>query len=79
MDVVGGLAAALRWVSTGSADFSAGIIMTDMGPVPLGAFFTAIRGLDVLVLVVLPALVGLSPSYCLPVVPLCLLYSMRRG
>lgn len=53
--------------------------MTDMGPVPLGAFFTAIRGLDVLVLVVLPALVGLSPSYCLPVVPLCLLYSMRRG
>jgi hypothetical protein len=28
---------------------------------------------------VLPALVGLSPNYCLPVALLCLLYSLRRG
>lgn len=59
------LAAAIRWTSIQTPDHSTGIVMTESGPVPLGAMLTAARGADLLV-------IGLAVVASLPpVVGLC--------
>ncbi|MFZ2166986.1 MAG: hypothetical protein WAV45_16110, partial [Propionibacteriaceae bacterium] len=48
----------------GSPNFETGYVMTDAGPVPLGALATAVRGFDVAALVGALIAVGLPAPAC---------------
>mgnify|MGYP003374761407 FL=1 len=61
---VASLAGAIRWVGAGSPNFETGYVMTDAGPVPLGALATAVRGFDVAALVGALIAVGLPAPAC---------------
>ena len=64
-----GLAGGVRWATSPPTQFSAGIVMTEMGPVHVSALANALRGIDAAVLLSLPAVLGMPPVLWL-VVPL---------
>lgn len=58
---VAGLVAAIRWVTAKSADYSGPMLSTSMGAMPPGTMFNLLRGFDMVALVSLPIVFGLSP------------------
>lgn len=61
--ITGGAAylGAIRWVSAKSADYSSPMVATGMGALPPGLIFNMVRGFDVIALIMLPLIFGLSP------------------
>lgn len=57
-------AGAVRWLSSGSPDFSTRIVMTETGPVPIGAIGTALRGFDVVAAMAAALLLGVPVVWC---------------
>lgn len=72
------LAAAVRWTSIQTPDHSTGIVMTESGPVPLGAMLTAARGADLLV-IGLVGVASLPPGVGLCAAVGALAWSVAKG
>ncbi len=75
---IAGLAGGIRWATAPPTQFSAGIVMTEMGPVNASALFNAIRGIDVALLLVVPVLLGLHPLLSLLIAVLVWLWTLLR-
>lgn len=56
-----GYIGAIRWVSAKSADYSAPMVATQMGAMPPGLMFNLVRGLDMVALITIWIVLGLSP------------------
>ncbi|WP_420174478.1 DUF6297 family protein [Luteococcus sp. OSA5] len=56
-----GLVAAIRWVSAQPADFSKPMLSTSAGAMPPGLAMNLLRGFDMVALITLPVVFGLSP------------------
>lgn len=76
---VSGLAGGIRWTTAPPTQFSAGIVMTEMGPIHVSALANATRGIDAAVLLALPAVLGLNPLLCLAVSLVGLLWCLLRS
>lgn len=66
MAVVTGLAGwlgAVRWVTAKKADFNTPMVATASGAVPPGLIFNLLRGLDMVVLITAPVMLGGSPLW----------------
>lgn len=71
-----GLAGALRWVSAPTPVFTTGLIMTDLGPVPVGALRSALTGFDVAIPVAALVVAGVSPVMCAAAASIALLWTL---
>ncbi|QCV88244.1 ABC transporter permease [Acidipropionibacterium jensenii] len=58
-----GYIGAIRWVSAKSADYSAPMVATQMGAMPPGLMFNLVRGLDMVALITIWIVLGLSPWF----------------
>ncbi|MCL2736086.1 MAG: DUF6297 family protein [Propionibacteriaceae bacterium] len=58
LTAVAGLLGAIRWVSAKSANYSAPMMQTGFGALPPGLIFNMIRGIDMVVLITGPILLG---------------------
>jgi len=58
LTAVAGLLGAVRWVSAKSANYSAPMMQTGFGALPPGLIFNLIRGIDVVVVITGPLLLG---------------------
>lgn len=56
-----GLVGAVRWVSAKPADYSSPMVSTSAGALPPGLAVNLIRGFDMVALITLPVIFGLSP------------------
>lgn len=56
-----GYIGAIRWVSAKPADYSAPMVSTQMGAMPPGLMFNLVRGLDMVALITIWIVLGLSP------------------
>lgn len=56
-----GLVAAIRWVAAKPANYSGPMVSTSAGAMPPGMAFNLVRGFDMVALVSLPVVFGLSP------------------
>lgn len=56
-----GLLGAIRWVSAKSANYNVPMVSTGAGAVPPGLMFNLVRGLDIVVVVTFPLVMGWSP------------------
>ena len=71
-----GLAGALRWVAAPPPIFTTGILMTDLGPVPVTALRTALTGFDLAIPVAVLVLTGAPPAVCAAAAGATLLWSL---
>ncbi|MDN6657877.1 MAG: DUF6297 family protein [Acidipropionibacterium jensenii] len=58
-----GYIGAIRWVSAKSADYSAPMVATQMSAMPPGLMFNLVRGLDMVALITIWIVLGLSPWF----------------
>ncbi|MGO4956261.1 DUF6297 family protein [Luteococcus sp. Sow4_B9] len=58
---VAGLVAAIRWVAAAPPDFSKPMLSTSAGAMPPGVAMNLLRGFDMVALITLPVVFGLSP------------------
>lgn len=75
---ISGLAGGIRWTTAPPTQFSAGIVMTEMGPIHVSALANATRGVDAAVLLALPAVLGFNPLLSLTVSLIGLLWFLLR-
>ena len=76
---IAGLAGGIRWTATLPPQFTSGILMSEMGPIPISAMMNAIRGIDAAVLLSLPILLGLNPLFSVTVPLLGLLWVLVKN
>ncbi|GAA1392393.1 hypothetical protein GCM10009599_13290 [Luteococcus peritonei] len=60
-----GLVGAVRWVSAKPADYSSPMVSTSAGALPPGLAMNLVRGFDMVALITLPVVFGLSPWFSL--------------
>lgn len=68
---VAGLVAAIRWVSAKPADYGGPMVSTSAGAMPPGLALNLIRGFDMVALITLPVILGLSPWISLVLAAIC--------
>ncbi|MFT8395740.1 DUF6297 family protein [Propionibacterium sp.] len=56
-----GLLGAIRWVTAKSANYNAPMVATGAGAVPPGLMFNLVRGIDIVVVVTFPLVMGWTP------------------
>ncbi len=71
-----GYIGAIRWVSAKSADYSTPMVATQMGAMPPGLMFNLVRGLDMVALITIWIVLGLSPW--ISIVAAVIAYSILR-
>ena len=76
---IAGLVGGMRWATAAPTQFSAGVLMTEMGPIHVSALLNAIRGIDVVLLLVIPLAVGLDPWVPLSIALLVWLWVLLRS
>lgn len=73
------LAAAVRWCGVHAPDYSTGLIVTDVGIIPLGALLASVHGWDLLLIGVSTLLVGGLGPVSIAVCVACVLYGFLHG
>ncbi|MBK7819897.1 MAG: hypothetical protein IPJ61_02170 [Tessaracoccus sp.] len=71
-----GLAGAMRWAAAPPPNFAGGVLMTDVGPVPVTALLRATAGFDVAFTMATLLLVGTPPVLCAVLAGLALGWSV---
>lgn len=66
-----GLMGAVRWVSAKSADYNAPMVSTGAGAVPPGLMFNLVRGIDLVVVITFPLVMGWSPWISIIIAMVC--------
>ena len=75
---VAGLLGAVRWQTGGQVDYSAPLVATGTGAMPMSLFTNLFRGIDIVALVVLPLLFGAPPYWSLGIAVVVFLF-LRSG
>lgn len=76
--IVAGIAGGFRWATSAPTQFSAGVVMTEAGPVHISAILNAVRGFDVVLIVVVILLTGVNPLFCLAIAVAILTWVVLR-
>lgn len=74
-----GLAGAYRRVAAPSPNFTSGIVLTEIGPVPVAALWNALTGFDAAIAMAVMVLTGVAPALCAVVATITLLWSLRSA
>ncbi len=73
-----GVLGAVRWQTGGQVDYSAPLVSTGTGAMPMSLMTNLVRGLDVVAVVTLPLIFGLSPLWSLGIAAVVFLM-LRAG
>ena len=65
---------AVRWVTAKKADFNTPMVATASGAVPPGLIFNLLRGLDMVVLITAPVMLGGSPLYSFAIAAIAFIF-----